>query len=159
MKLKVRGAEGGDVLWGFLESWGTYHYKGVLTVKHVFALGSEPLIHRGGVYEGLSVVEEEMGIGKYIRAKKPFYSPIKESALILKADIPIQEGTGIVLGERVSISFLEPITVVEGELYTREIPSSVEELSVVSLGDLNNMYESLGDREKFLRGRVNLFKA
>ena len=76
---------------GFVEGYSHYFYDerrvtalGLATVGGYF---SEPYVFRGGKFIPAAQIEEEMGIEKYLKAKKPIYSLIGTGNVIVQAKI------------------------------------------------------------------------
>lgn len=106
MQLRLRVDQDGQL--GFVETHKIYRYgeNGSISIKisldidGVNSLGKPivPYVYRGGSFIPLSQIEKEMGIDKYLKAKKPFYSLIyngsKSYILVLSAKIYINADTG-----------------------------------------------------------------
>ena len=73
---------------GFVETWKPYSYDtGAVTIMAVVNAGeyvAEPYIFRGGNFEPAELIDSEIGIEKYIKAKKPFYSLLGTGNLIVE---------------------------------------------------------------------------
>lgn len=86
MKLKLKCSEDGEAF-GFVEIFKPYSYTtGAISIRAVAEAGgnfSEPFVYRGGEFISLKQIDEEMGIAKYIKAKKPFYSLLGTGNVIL----------------------------------------------------------------------------
>jgi len=86
MKLKLRCSDDGESF-GFVETFKPYSYvNGAISIRAVAEAGgyfSEPFVYRGGEFVSARQIEEEMGISKYIKAKKPFYSLLGEGNVIV----------------------------------------------------------------------------
>lgn len=95
MKLELRCDKNNRL--GFVEKYSPYFYDdrriSVLSMCDVGGYFSEPYIYRGDEFIPASQIDEEMGIAKYIKAKKPFYSVIGTGNIILDAKISMSLGT------------------------------------------------------------------
>lgn len=105
MQLRLRESQDNQL--GFVETYKIYRYgengsvsiKVSLDIEGENSLGkpSAPYVFRGNSFIPLSQIEEEMGIEKYLKAKKPFYSLVhngKSGILVLSAKIYINAETG-----------------------------------------------------------------
>lgn len=161
MKVTIRKSK--DDKWGFVETYSVYSYlnKGSVTVTvgvTVDGTLTKPYVLRGEEFIPLSQIDEEMGIEKYIKAKKPFYSLLSD---------------GFIAQLKVGVDFLTGEYLPDKSCYTiykianKKVVSSVEcELSLVRLLDttdkLNDLMISLSneiatykkDKELFLRKRL-----
>lgn len=85
MRIKLKSDNKGG--FGFVEVFKPYYYnEGAIKMKVIVDVGNyipEPYIFRGGVFVPASQIELEMGISKYIKAKKPFYSVLGTGNLII----------------------------------------------------------------------------
>lgn len=76
---------------GFVETWKPYSYDtGAVTILAIANAGkyvAEPYIFRGGEFVEAETIENEMGINRYIKAKKPFYSLLGTGNLIVEMRI------------------------------------------------------------------------
>ena len=82
---------------GFVERYSQYFYD----YKRISILGiadmsnccfAEPYVLRGDEFIPASQIEEELGISKYIKAKKPFYSVIGTGNIIVSAKVAMSLG-------------------------------------------------------------------
>lgn len=89
MKLKLKCDINGN--FGFVEKYKPYIYdNGTISISAIVNVGkyiAEPYVFRGGVFVPAKQIEEEMGIDKYIKAKKPFYSVLGTGNLIVDMKI------------------------------------------------------------------------
>lgn len=93
-KMNLRLRKDKHDTFGFVESFKTYRYLNTGTISiMVMATPGRPLsdvyVYRGDEYLPLGVIDKEMGLDKYITAKKPFYSILSSGVLILDAKIGI----------------------------------------------------------------------
>ena len=81
---------------GFVEKYHQYFYDhrkiSVLCMADVGGYFSEPFVMRGEEFIPAAQIEEEMGLEKYIKAKKPFYSVIGTGNVIVSAKIAMTLG-------------------------------------------------------------------
>lgn len=76
-----------DNVWGFPETFKKYSYEGIGYVEVtavVNPLGelASPYVYRGEQFIPAAKIDEEMGIEKYIKAKKPFYCLLNEGFIV-----------------------------------------------------------------------------
>jgi hypothetical protein len=94
MKLKLRSDKNNKL--GFVESHTHYFFSEkrveVLCMADVGSFFSEPYVLRGDEFIPAAQIEKEMGVSKYIKAKKPFYSVIGTGNVIIKARIAMSMG-------------------------------------------------------------------
>lgn len=148
--------------WGFLEEYKVYQYYETGYIKALTSVTVDKrlapvYVFRGEEFVPLEVIDSEMGISKYIKAKKPFYSKVNEGFLVvLKAEVNFKtrkyfpekstfELYSLNDGASIDISKGLPFSPVLD--IPREFRNVVEE-------PLRLLGESFGDREKFLRGRL-----
>ena len=85
MKIKLKCDE--DGIFGFVEKHKPYFYDtGSIAIRALVNVGdylSEPYVFRGGKFIPAKQIEDEMGIEKYIKAKKPFYSVLGTGNLLV----------------------------------------------------------------------------
>lgn len=85
MKLELRCSSDGE--FGFVETYKPYSFRyGAISIKAVANVGdylSEPYVFRGGLFIPARTIDEEMGIFRYIKAKKPIYSVLGKGNVIL----------------------------------------------------------------------------
>lgn len=159
MLLKAKLDKNGE--WGFLEKYSVYRYR---ETGHITALVgvtidrelSEVFVFKGGGFVPLKEIEETVGIDKYIKAKKPFYSKVKD-CFIVELRAKVNFVTKEYYPEESSFEVYTPNGVpsdvskgipVKGVL---DVPSEFRNIVEEPLRLLG---ESLGDREKFLRSRM-----
>lgn len=94
MKITLRSDKNNRL--GFVEKYNHYFYEdrrvSVLCMAEVGGYFSEPYVLRGDEFIPAAQIEEEMGIEKYIKAKKPFYSVIGTGNIIVSAKIAMTLG-------------------------------------------------------------------
>lgn len=85
MILNIRKSK--DNVWGFPETFKKYSYDGIgyVEVNAVVTTDGElsaPYVYRAEQFIPASKIDEEMGIEKYIKAKKPFYSLLNDGFVV-----------------------------------------------------------------------------
>lgn len=158
MDLKIKKGHNG---WGFVETFRKYNWLNTTYVEVVSGVTERgtftlPYVYRGEEFIPLSVIQEEMGIQKYIKAKKPFYSLITDG-FVVKMRAYYNEQTGEYYTENstfeiYSINALRGFSDNEAH-FTRilEVPEEVRKLMSELLEELGSC---CGDREKFLSRRI-----
>lgn len=81
MLVKVRKGE--NTGWGMVETFQVYRYgnHGTVTVTGIVGRDgklAESYVYRGDEFIPASQIDEEMGVEKYIKAKKPFYMRLSD---------------------------------------------------------------------------------
>lgn len=100
MLVKVR--KGDTTGWGMVETFQVYRYGNHGTVTITGLVGAdgkltESYVFRGGEFIPASQIDEEMGIEKYIKAKKPFYMKLSEGFPVrVKASIDYTTGECVI---------------------------------------------------------------
>lgn len=84
MEVVIRSSKNGQ--WAFVEGYSIYRYgsTGSITVTLGISYDGKmvkPYVYRGEEFVPLSQIEKEMGIEKYIKAKKPFYSKLADGVI------------------------------------------------------------------------------
>lgn len=160
MELVIRRSNDND--WGFVESFNHYRYGSTGTITVTVGINGkgkikEPYVLRNGEFIPLKQIDEEMGIVKYIKAKKPFYCLLKDGFIVtMKVGIDFNTGEFIESTSDYVVYMADSSKAVndrEGKLHlTRilEVPSAVEEI-VKSL--MIEIAAQKGSREDFLRSR------
>lgn len=150
-----------DNMWGFPETFKKYSYEGVGYVEIVGVVTpegklSEPFVFRGGEFIPASQIDSEMGIEKYIKAKKPFYSRLNDGFIVTiraGADFTKKE----FLPERTSYTVYR-IEMVNGDnsnaqirlVSILEVPGQVCEMLMNLAMEVAGCW---GDRAAYLRSR------
>lgn len=147
--------------WGYVEQYSVYRTLETGNIKVVLSVSpegklSEPFVYRGGVFIPARQIDEEMGIEKYIRAKKPFYSLISDGFIVSikagwnfmteefledKSDFVIYHVSGKRIEENSGVLKLTRVL---------EIPDSLKDLMWEKCKEIA---ESDGDRVQLLRSR------
>lgn len=149
---------------GFTEKFKYYAFNNatlsIMAIANAGSYFSEPYILRGGNFEPAKVIEEEMGIEKYIKAKKPFYSVLGTGNIILDIKVAYDFRTGEYLKEK---STFKKYGVVKDSLKYDEKEGWSVQLKLLTSGNnmlsawLDKIAEEISkmgnDREKFLKSR------
>jgi len=99
MEVVIRKSK--DDKWGFVESFNVYKYAGCGSISVTVGISPEgklvvPYVFRGEEFIPAQVIDEEMGIEKYIKAKKPFYSNLSDGFVAtIKAGVNFETGAFI----------------------------------------------------------------
>lgn len=159
MIVKMRKSEDGK--WCMLEKFERSVYTNVGYVKALVMIDSEgniskPYVYRNKEFIPLKQIDEEMGISKYIKAKKPFYSDIRSGHLVeLKAVIDFSTGTYLPDKSEYSVYVSDSIPKdVSKGVYFRKVLNVPKEFDKLVENPLKLLGESLGVRETFLRSRL-----
>lgn len=152
-----------DNVWCFVEEFSVYRYidKGSITVTVVVSPEGKlatPYIYRGEKFIPLSVIEEEMGIEKYINAKKPFYSNLADG-FIAKIKVGLNFVTGEFLPEKsvytiYSIGKTFDMKPSQGKLQLIRVLNIPEQVHELMLNLSKEIASCGGDRAKYLRSRM-----
>lgn len=162
MLLRVKARKSKYNEWGFLEKYKTYRYYETGYVEALTAVTTDKklapvYVFRGDDFIPLEEIADTVGIDKYIKAKKPFYSKIKEGFLVvLKAQVNFVTGEYFPEKSTFEVYTLSgmPLDVSKGLPFNKVLDVPKEFRDVVE-EPLRILGESLGDREKFLRSRLN----
>lgn len=155
-----------DNEWGFVENFSLYKYgdTGNITITGVVTPEgklSTPYVLRGNTYIPLKTIEEEMGIEKYIKAKKPFYSRLSDGFIVqIKAGVNFD--TGEFLEDKTSYVVYRVLRRKEStsgnanscELELGRILEVTSELKELMLKLAKEVVLCKGDRELYLRSRL-----
>lgn len=163
MKIKLKCDKNNRL--GFVEKYTQYFYEdrqiSVLGMANVGNYFSEPYVFRGEEFIPAAQIEDEIGIEKYVRAKKPFYSVIGTGNIIVSAKISMSlDKPSIYIPEKsmFNLYYLDKDSIVqksntEWEAKLRRLSATNESLEkwFKSLGE--KFVESGNDRELFLKSR------
>lgn len=164
MKLTVRKSDKDE--YGFVESYDSYRYLESGNVKIVTSITEggnlcKPYVLRGGSFIPLSRIHEEMGIAKYIKAKKPFYSLLKDSRLFVKMVVYFNYETGEFIEDKSSYSLyyinnnsIKMKTDRELELNLRQIMDVTDTVDSAIRNNMKIIASFKGNREEFLKARL-----
>ena len=169
LSLKVR--ESTDGTFGFVEEYKQYeHYDtGYVEVTGCVGKGgilAPPYIYRNQNFVAASELEKEMDIAKYIKARKPFYTLLLPSSLLMKARMFYKDNGMTIVPEKSLFEVYKssPIQVSEGEGFKtfHFIQESSQagmlkgkEAQLNYIRDINFklLQETLGNRKEFLKRR------
>lgn len=163
MVIKVRRSK--DNVWGFPETFKSYIYDGMGYVEVsavVTPTGelSSPYVYRGEQFIPASQIDEEMGIEKYIKAKKPFYSLLNDGFIVT-----IRAGVDFInkkfLPEKTSYSVYNIGKISNNDINFGEIQLvGILELPENVRNLLDKLSEQVakcnGDRVAYLKGRFDV---
>lgn len=160
MIIKARKSKENE--WGFLESYRSYDYDGKGYVEALTAVtmnGELAPVYafRGERFVPLEVIEEEVGIARYIKAKKPFYSKIREGfVVVLNAKVDFNNKVYLPDESTYEVYTLNgsPEDVSKGLPFKKVLDVPKEFIDIVQ-EPLRLLGESFGDREVFLRSRLH----
>lgn len=159
MEVKVKKST--DGVWGFVESFQVYRYNGKGSINVLTCITpdgdiAEPYVYRGGEFIPAEVVDQEMGIERYIWAKKPFYCKISDGIIAyVKAGIDFETGELLrnkssfsiyMMGEKMDMSYDKGVVQLHEIFETERIKSLMD-------GVINKIFSSGEDRSKFLKSR------
>lgn len=161
MKLTIRKSK--DDKWGFVETYSVYSYlnKGSVTVTvgvTVDGTLTKPYVLRGEEFIPLSQIDEEMGIEKYIKAKKPFYSLLSDG-FIAQLKVGVDFLTGEYLPDKscytiYKIANKKVVSPVECELSLVRLLDTTDKLNDLMISLSNEIATYKKDKELFLRKRL-----
>lgn len=161
MKLVIR--KGNDKGWGFVEKFQTSGANKNLYVKAVVGISPkgkmvEPYVFRGKEFISLRQIDEEVGIDKYITAKKPFYSLLKDG-FVASITTCFNYETGEIVEDKSTYTVYEAESWVvssdtEGELTLRNIIKVPEAVDNIIKEIQKTISRTRGDREKFFKDRL-----
>lgn len=161
MVIKARCSKNKE--WGFLEKYEAYQYwkRGYVKALTSVTIDKElapAYVYRGGEFIPLEKIDNEVGIDKYIKAKKPFYSKIKEGFIVvLKADVDFVNRVYYPESSSYEIYVLNGNLVPNSDsLPFKKVLDVPKEFDEVVKEPLRILGESFGNREKFLRDRMHL---
>lgn len=158
MILKVRMNKYGA--WGFLEKYSQYQYGSSGYVRAITSVTRDGKLSPAYVFKGedfidVCDIDESIGLDKYIKAKKPFYSKIGEGfVVVLKAEVDFV--TKEYFPEKSTYEVFEvngiPMNLEKGVPFKRiiDVPREFDEIVKEPMRILG---ESFGDRYEFLKGR------
>lgn len=162
MRLKLRCSEDGK--FGFVEKFKSYNYRtGAVTLTALVRVGdrlAEPYVLRAGMFVPAAEIDKEMGIEKYIKAKKPFYSVLGSGNAILEARVSFNREDGSLNEGGTHYSLYIPV---KGSLEeesdntftvtANRITNIVPEIDEWVQGLLNDIVKFQQDRKLFLQYR------
>lgn len=160
MLVKVRRDK--NMEWGFLEKYSSYSYKGKGYVKALVGINIEKgclspvFVYKEEKFVPLSTIEETVGIDKYIKAKKPFYSKIKTGFIVeLKASVNFVTKEYYPNESSFEVYTVNgPLNTSTGQMPFKKVLDVPLQFRRVVEGPLRLLGESFGDRSEFLRSRL-----
>ena len=161
MLLKIRKSK--DNVWGFPESFSVYNYEGVGYIKILGVITpmgtlAQPYVFRAETFIPASVIEEEMGIEKYLKAKKPFYCLLSDGFIA-----EIRTGVDFVnnkyLPEKSSFNIYmvarsSEASINDGAIQLINVLEIPEKVTLLMSRISEGIAASGGDRATFLRSRM-----
>ena len=160
MLIKARCSKGKE--WGFLEKFEVYSYNSKGYVKALTSVTVEGKLAPSYAYKGdefvpISVIDEEIGVDRYIKAKKPFYAKLNSGFLVvLKAEVDF--ANRIYFSDKSSFEVYtlngNPSDLSKGLPFKRVLDVPNEFVDIVR-EPLRILGETFGDRAEFLRRRVD----
>jgi len=162
VRLKLRCSD--DNKFGFVEKYETYAFKtGAVKIRAIANAGgyfAEPYIYRKGEFVPASKIDEEMGIFRYIRAKKPMYSVIGTGNVILDIRVAYDLKTFSIISDK---SYFNVYGVVKDSLSCENDEWYIDIRKLTSTNDdiekwLNALGKKLAlmgcDKKDFLKSRM-----
>lgn len=160
MELTVRADNEGK--WGFVERFKPYAWKDYRCVTVDVGVTSEgnftePYALRGTGFEKLSVVADEMGLEKYMKARKPIYSLLSDGFIIdIRSYFEYESGEYCEEKSHYHIYSIRDIIrskPTEGKAYLVEVMEIPEELDALAKKLSKKVAETGFDRNAFLKAR------
>ena len=162
MDVTIRRSEDGK--WGFVESFSVYRYGGKGVINVLLAVTAEgriapSYVMRGGKFIPADAIDVEMGIDKYIKAKKPFYTLLSDG-FIANVKAGFNTTSGEFLPEKTSFSIFkfnsnpDSVGISEGVLSLRKIHESSEQLETLMYKIARQVSLCKGDRRIYLLSRL-----
>lgn len=152
-----------DNEWGFVESFSVYRYSGKGIINVTLAVTSDgriapAYVMRGNKFISVDEIDKEMGIEKYIKAKKPFYTMLSDG-FIANVKSGFNTANGEFLKEKTSFSIFRfadqsEIGINEGNLRLREIHETSEQLNDLMYKIARQVSLCRGDRRIYLLSRL-----
>lgn len=161
MDLTIR--RGGEKEWGFVESFDMYHYDGKGSVKVTIGVSTDgnltkPYVLRKGVFIPLDVIDKEMGVEKYIKAKKPFYSLLSDG-FVASVKAGVDFNTGEFLPDKTDYKIYQlhdmtKLSLNQGTIHLRQIHETSKDLEDLMMVIAEKISRCKGDRLEFLKARL-----
>jgi hypothetical protein len=164
MKLKLKCDDNGK--FGFVETYKPYAYNtgsvSMMVIANAGSFIAEPYVYRGGSFIPAKTIEEEMGISKYITAKKPFYSVLGTGNIIVDMKVAYDLKTKEYIKEKSTFNLygvVKDSLAFDGKkgwvVDIRRLTTSSPEIDAW-LDDMARKVASTGkDREELLKIRFN----
>ena len=149
--------------WGFVESFQKYQALDKGNIKVITSVSPEgkfakPYVFRGGEFVPLEIIDQEIGISKYLKAKKPFYSRLTDGFIVyIKAGVDYEkkeflpESTEVIVYKTFTKVLSSPN---EGKLLLVRVLDVPDRFSEMLNGLAKKVSECYGDRESFLKDRL-----
>lgn len=160
MELAVRKSKSG--IWGFAEQYKAYRYGDIGSITIIAVVNSngefaKPYVFRGEEFIPASQIEEEMGIKKYLNAKKPFYSRLNDGFIVkIRAGIDYRDNSFVpdnTCCEVYTVNKASQSSLSKGIINLHRILELPEQMTSL-LNHLSKELVSIGnDREAFLKSR------
>lgn len=161
MEVTIRKSK--DNQWGFVETFNVYRYLecGSVTVTVVVTQEGKlatPYVLRGEEFIPAKQIEEELGLEKYIKAKKPFYCNLADGFIV-----SIKAGVNYVTGEFLpdtsnyivySLSEKSNMTTNSGVLHLKRVLNIPEQIDTLMMKLSKEVASCLGDRYNYLKSRI-----
>ena len=159
MLLKIKGSD--EKEWGFTEKYEVYNYDGKGYIKALTSVSLDRELcpcfaFKGGRFISAGEIEDEVGIARYIKAKKPFYSKFSSGYVVeLKAYVDFVNKEYIRGTFEVFIPNNNPkATDVDGTLSFKRVLNVPEEFNLIVKEPLEVLANSFGNREVFIKSRI-----
>lgn len=151
-------------VWGFVEAFNIYRYieKGTITVTVIVTPEgklSAPYVLRGETFIPLSQIEKEMGIEKYIKAKKPIYSRLQDGFIAkIKAGYNYETDEFVEESSMYSVYSIADKNIQdnEGVLTLSPILEIPDKLDMLMKNLSREVAECSAERYNYLKGRLGV---
>lgn len=163
MRLNLKSSDDGK--FGFVETYKPYSYSsGAVSMRVLANAGGyipEPYVFRKGLFVPAKEIEEEMGIEKYLKAKKPFYSMLGTGNVIVDMRVAYEFKTCRYLEESSHFKLFGIVkdTLIQDEnnewsVELRQFTARNSEIDEWLKGLAIKIASMGSDREKFLLSRI-----
>lgn len=154
--------------WGFVDIFKVYGYttsqnvtrkridlKSIITPEGIL---SEPYVFRSGEFIKASTIDKEMGIGKYIKAKKPIYNLLTDGFLAFTSVMLVYKQGIWTLSPELSSFNIYKITdlktsINEATATITMVNDLPEQMELVKSNIYNVISNTIDNRELFLKAR------
>lgn len=159
----------GDNKMGFVERFNCYYYGETGNIQIIAGIKcfededrykfAKQYIMRESRFIPLSEVESQVGIGRYLKAKKAFYSLINDGVYVVKLKVGLNYVTGEYIKDKSSYTVYSP-QALEHEAYTSStlVLSPILQASEAIDKDMQLLMAEVasykGSREAFLKSRL-----
>lgn len=161
MDITIRKSDSGQ--WGFVESFSVYNYLGKGTINVLLAVTTggriaPAYVMRGREFIPVEDIENEMGIDKYIKAKKPFYTLLSDG-FIANVKAGVDFNTGEFLSDKTSFSVMKiarqpEIGINNGKLQLIKLHETSETLENLMMKVARQVSLCRGDKKIYLLSRL-----